>query len=111
MPFIEQVPSPSPPPPAIYDTSEHNKENIPPFDFINQFHLPNIVPEFDAHFKTYTQYHNYQNRRLASWLSDTDFAMFDGAYCHHRLLLHQKDGLQKMRKLIDNQMAELNTQD
>ena len=37
--------------------------------------------------------------------------MFDGAYCHHRLLLRQKDGLQKMRKLIDDQMAELNTQD
>ena len=111
MPFIEQVPSPSPPPPAIYNTSEHNKENIPPFDFINQFHLPNIVPEFDTRFKTYTQYRNYRNRRLASWLSDTDFAMFDGAYCHHRLLLRQKDGLQKMRTLIDDQMAELNTQD
>ena len=37
--------------------------------------------------------------------------MFDGAYCHHWLILRQKDGLQKMRKLIDNQMAKLNTQD
>ena len=37
--------------------------------------------------------------------------MFDGAYCHHRLILQQKDGLQNMRKLIDDQMAELNTQD
>ena len=37
--------------------------------------------------------------------------MFDGAYCHHQLILRQKDGLQKMQKLIDDQMAELNIQD
>ena len=66
MPFIEQVPSPSPPPPAIYDTSEHNKENILPFDFVNQFHLPNIIPKFDARFKTFEQYRNYRNQRLTS---------------------------------------------
>ena len=111
MPFIEQVPSPSPPPPATNDTSKHNKENIPPVDFVNQFHLPNIVPKFNTCFKTYTQYRNYQNRRLGSWINDTDFAMFDGAYCHHRLILWQKDGLQNMWKLIDNQLAELNIQD
>ena len=96
MPFIEQVPSPSPPPPAIYDTSEHNKENILPFDFVNQFHLPNIIPEFDARFKTFEQYRNYRNRRLTSWLCDPDFAMFNRAYCHHRLILRQKEGLMAM---------------
>ena len=111
MPFIEQVPSPSPPPPAIYDTSEHNKENILPFDFINQFHLPNIIPKFDARFKTFEQYRNYQNQRLTSWLCDPDFAMFDGAYCHHRLILRQQEGLWAMRKQINNQLEELNMQD
>ena len=37
--------------------------------------------------------------------------MFDGAYCHHWLILRQKDGLQNMRNLIDDQLAELNAQD
>ena len=110
MPFIEQVPSPSPPPPAIYNTSEHNRKNIPPFDFVNQFHLPNIIPEFDARFKTFEQYRNYRNRRLTSWLCDPDFAMFDGAYCHHQLILRQQEGLLAMRKQIDNQLEELNMQ-
>ena len=110
MPFIEQVPSPSPPP-ATNNTSEHNKENIPPANFVNQFHLPNIVPEFDTRFKTYTQYCNYWNWCLGSWINNINFAMFDGAYCHHRLILQQKDGLQNMRKLIDDQLAELNIQD
>ena len=111
MPFIKQVPSPSPPPPTTNDTSEHNKENIPPANFVNQFHLPNIVPKFDTHFKTYTQYRNYWNQCLGSWINDIDFMMFDRAYCHHRLILWQKDGLQNMQKLIDNQLAELNIQD
>ena len=111
MPFIEQVPSPSSPPPAIYDTSEHNKENIPPFDFINQFHLPNIIPKFDARFKTFDQYWNYWNRCLTLELCDPDFAMFDGAYCHHQLILRQKEGLLTMHKQLDTQLKELNTQD
>ena len=37
--------------------------------------------------------------------------MFDRVYCHHRLILWQKDGLQNMWKLIDDQLAELNIQD
>ena len=110
MPFIEQVPSSSHPT-AIYDTSEHNKENILPFDFVNQFHLPNTIPEFDARFKTFEQYRNYQNRHLTSWLCDPDFAMFDGAYCHHRLILRQQEGLLAIHKQIDNQIEELNMQD
>ena len=96
---------------SVVQNITHNKENIPPVDFVNQFHLPNIVPEFNTHFKTYTQYHNYWNWHLGSWLSDTNFAMFDRAYCHHRLILQQKDGLQNMWKLIDDQLAELNIQD
>ena len=111
MPFIEQVPSPSPPPLAIYDTSEHNKENIPPFDFVNQFHLPNIIPKFDARFKTFSQYQNYRNRHLTSWMGDPDFAMFNAAYCHHWLVLRKKEGLLDMHRQIDKQLEELETQD
>ena len=111
MPFIKQVPSPSPPPPAIYDTSEHNKENIPPFDFVNQFHLPNIIPKFDARFKTFSHYWNYWNWHLTSWMSDPDFSMFNAAYCHHWLVLRQKEGLLDMRRQIDKQLEELETQD
>ena len=111
MPFIEQVPSPSPPPLAIYDTSEHNKENIPPFDFVNQFHLPNIISKFDTRFKTFSQYQTYQNQCLTSWMSDPDFAMLDTAYCHHQLVLRQKEGLLDMQRQIDKQLEELETQD
>ena len=111
MPFIKQVPSPSPPPLAIYDTSKHNKENIPPFDFVNQFHLPNIIPEFDARFKTFSQYWNSQNRHLTSWMSNPDVTMFDAAYCHHRLVLRQKEGLLDMQRQIDKQLEEPETQD
>ena len=111
MPFIEQLSSPSPPPPAIYDSAEHNKENIPPFDFVNQFHLPNIIPEFDARFKTFSQYRNYRQRRLSSWMDDADFKVFDAAYCHHRLIIRQKEGLQTLIKQINTQLEELETQD
>ena len=111
MPFIEQVPSPSPPPPAIYDTPEHNKENIPPFDFINQFYLPNIILEFDTRFKTFTQYRNYRQRHLYDWLNDVNFKVFDGTYCHHHLLLQQKEGLQTLIKQINAQLKELDEQD
>ena len=111
MPFIEQVPSPSPPPPAIYNTPEHNKENIPPFDFINQFYLPNIIPEFNTRFKTFTQYQNYCQWHLNDWLNNVDFKVFDGAYCHHCLLLRQKEGLQTLIKQINTQLKELDKQD
>ena len=113
MPFIEQVPTPSPPPPspAIYDTSEHNKENIPPFDFVNQFYLPNIVPEFDTRFKTYRDYRNYIQQRLTTWQEDPDFKQFDGAYCHHRLILRLKEGLQTMHNHLIAQFKELEMQE
>ena len=111
MPFIEQVPSPSPPSSAIYDTPKHNKENIPPFDFINQFYLPNIIPEFDTRFKTFTQYWNYHQRSLNDWLDNDGFKVFDGAYCHHCLLLQQKEGLQTLIKQINAQLKELDEQD
>ena len=111
MPFIEQIPSPSPPPPAIYNTSEHNKENILPFDFIKQFHLPNIIPEFDTHFKTFAQYRNYHHQCLSPWMNNANFKIFDSAYCHHRLILWQKEGLQTLLKQINIQIEELETQD
>ena len=44
-------------------------------------------------------------------MSNPDFAMFDAAYCHHRLVLRQKDGLLDMHRQIDKQLEELETQD
>ena len=44
-------------------------------------------------------------------MSNPDFAMFDTAYCHHWLVLRQKEGLLDMQRQIDKQLEELETQD
>ena len=44
-------------------------------------------------------------------MNDANFKVFDGAYCHHRLILQQKEGLQSLIKQINTQLEELETQD
>ena len=73
--------------------------------------MPNIIPEFNTRFKTFTQYRNYRQQHLNDWLNNANFKVFDGAYCHHCLLLQQKEGLQTLIKQINAQLKELDEQD
>jgi hypothetical protein len=81
MPHIEEI-----------DTSEENKENVPP-GYPHPFNLDNLVEHFDKKFKNFEDYRTYVQTHLLEWAYDTDFRLFDAAYCQYRLNKNQEERL------------------
>lgn len=86
------------------DLSEENKENIPPHysdSPSSYYRFHELADYFDKKFRTYLEYKTYVSLHLQEWAQDTDFRLFDAAYCHHRLNEKQLNQYTEIEKAIE----------
>lgn len=102
MPHIQEI-----------DPSESNKEdtipNYHPNSSSYHFNLDDIDKYFDNKFKTYAEYRTYVNLHLQEWALDTDFRLFDAAYCLHRLNEKQINQYTEIEKVIETMKETIHT--